>query len=55
MSLLRNRSFAVELAVMAGAAFTGWFHYLRKGPMEVPEEDGEYADSPDSRTQGEQS
>jgi len=43
------------LAVMAGAAFTGWFHYLRKGPMEVPEEDEEYADSPDSRTQGEQS
>jgi len=41
--------------VMAGAAFTGWFHYLRKGPMEVPEEDEEYADSPDSRTQGEQS
>ena len=27
------------LAVMAGAAFTGWFHYLRKGPMEVPGED----------------
>ena len=43
------------LAVMAGAAFTGWFHYLRKGPMGVPEEDEEYADSPDSRTQGEQS
>jgi len=26
----------VALAVMAGAAFTGWFHYLRKGPLETP-------------------
>ncbi len=26
----------VALAVMAGAAFAGWFHYLRKGPLETP-------------------
>ena len=31
------------LAVMAGAAFTGWFHYLRKGPLEVSDEDEEAA------------
>ncbi|MBS0505933.1 MAG: formate dehydrogenase subunit beta [Proteobacteria bacterium] len=42
------------LAVMAGAAFTGWFHYLRKGPLEVPEANEEYA-ADDSSTQGEQS
>jgi formate dehydrogenase iron-sulfur subunit len=33
----------VALAVMAGAALTGWFHYIRKGPMEVPEDDEEVA------------
>ncbi|MCZ2103228.1 MAG: 4Fe-4S binding protein, partial [Burkholderiales bacterium] len=39
----------VGLAIMAGAAFAGWFHYIRKGPLETPEDAS--ADS----TQGEQS
>ncbi|OJU91860.1 MAG: formate dehydrogenase subunit beta [Burkholderiales bacterium 66-5] len=28
----------IGLAVMVGAAFAGWFHYLRKGPLETPED-----------------
>ena len=44
----------VGLAVMAGAALTGWFHYLRKGPLETPEEETTATDD-GSSTQGEQS
>ena len=29
----------VAMAAMAGAALAGWFHYLRKGPLEVSDED----------------
>ena len=41
VSVWKGWSKPVGLAVMAGAALTGWFHYLRKGPLEVPEEQGE--------------
>ena len=39
VSLWKGVSKPVGLAVMAGAAFAGWFHYLRKGPLEVSNED----------------
>ena len=39
VSLRKGVSKPVGLAVMAGAAFAGWFHYLRKGPLEVSDED----------------
>ena len=39
VSLWKGVSKPVGLAVMAGAAFAGWFHYLRKGPLEVSDED----------------
>ena len=42
VSLWKGWAKPVALAVMAGAALTGWFHYLRKGPLEVPEEEEEY-------------
>ena len=40
VSVWKGWSKPVGLAVMAGAALTGWFHYLRKGPLEVPDEEG---------------
>jgi len=32
----------LALAAMAGAAVSGWFHYIRKGPLEVPPEEEDY-------------
>jgi len=43
VSMWKGLSKPVGLAVMAGAAFAGWFHYLRKGPLEVSDEDEEAA------------
>ncbi|MFO1179853.1 MAG: formate dehydrogenase N subunit beta transmembrane domain-containing protein, partial [Ottowia sp.] len=39
VSMWKGLSKPVGLAVMAGAALAGWFHYLRKGPLEVSDED----------------
>ncbi len=39
VSMWKGLSKPVGLAVMVGAAFAGWFHYLRKGPLEVSDED----------------
>ena len=44
----------VAMAAMAGAALAGWFHYLRKGPLEVPE-DAEATAGGATRTEGESS
>ena len=54
VSVWKGWSKPVGLAVMAGAALTGWFHYLRKGPLETPEEETTATDD-GSSTQGEQS
>ena len=44
----------VAMAAMAGAALAGWVHYLRKGPLEVPE-DAEATAGGATRTEGESS
>jgi len=41
VSLWKGLAKPIGLAVMAGAAFAGWFHYLRKGPLEAPEDETE--------------
>jgi len=45
VSMWKGVTKPVGLAVMAGAAFAGWFHYLRKGPLEVPEDEEESIDA----------
>ena len=54
MSVWKGWAEPVAMAAMAGAALAGWFHYLRKGPLEVSEEDeaAAAAEAQDS-TQGE--
>jgi len=41
VSLWKGLAKPIGLAVMAGAAFAGCFHYLRKGPLEAPEDETE--------------
>ncbi|RRD56650.1 formate dehydrogenase subunit beta [Comamonadaceae bacterium OH2545_COT-014] len=42
VSLWKGMAKPVALAAMVGAAVAGFFHHMKQGPLEVPEEDEDY-------------
>jgi formate dehydrogenase iron-sulfur subunit len=42
VSLWKGLAKPVALATMVGAAVVGFFHHMKQGPLEVPEEDEQY-------------